>query len=115
MENLANNGFSTIIKPSICRRHNPTGVFGNTWNIFNSINIQNREKTRKRLGTMNLRIWCKACGHRNHFELNKLFIEQLSSEPKVKVLIPMYEPLKVETCKKCGKVISTSKELLENC
>ena len=44
--------------------------------------------------------------------MNKLFIEQPSSEPKVKVLIPMYEPLKVEMCKKCKKVIAEPKELI---
>jgi hypothetical protein len=48
---------------------------------------------------------CKACGYWNRFEVNKLFIEQPSSEPKVKAYIPMCEPLKTETCKKCGKVI----------
>ena len=56
-----------------------------------------------------LRMKCKACGYWNRFEVNKLFIEQPSSEPKVKVLIPMYEPLKVETCKKCGKLIAEPK------
>jgi hypothetical protein len=44
--------------------------------------------------------------------VNKLFIEQPTSEPKVKAYIPMYEPLKVETCKKCGKVITEPKELI---
>lgn len=58
-----------------------------------------------------LRIKCKACGYWNRFEVNKLFIEQPSSEPKVKVLIPMYEPLKTETCKKCGKLKAEPKEL----
>ena len=32
--------------------------------------------------------------------------EEPSSEPKVKVLIPMYEPLEVAKCKKCGKLIA---------
>jgi len=58
-----------------------------------------------------LRMKCKACGHWNRREVNKLFIEQSTSEPKVKVLIPMYEPLKVETCKKCKTVIAEPKEL----
>jgi len=44
--------------------------------------------------------------------VNKLFIEQPSSEPKVKVLIPYYEPLKVEKCKKCKSVIAEPKELI---
>ena len=55
---------------------------------------------------------CKACGFWNRFEVNKLFIEQPSSEPKVKVLIPMYESLKVEMCKKCKTVIAEPKELI---
>lgn len=59
-----------------------------------------------------LRMKCKACGYWNRIEVNKLFIEQPSSEPKVKVLIPMYEPLRVEKCKKCGKLIAEPKELI---
>jgi len=59
-----------------------------------------------------LRMKCKACGYWNRFEVNKLFIEQPSSEPKVKVLIPMYEPPKAETCKKCKSVIAEPKELI---
>ena len=59
-----------------------------------------------------LRMKCEACGHWNRFEVNKLFIEQPSSEPKVEVLIPYYEPLKVENCKKCGKVIAEPRELI---
>jgi len=35
-----------------------------------------------------------------------------SSEPEVKVLIPMYEPLQLSKCKKCGKVIAEPKELI---
>ena len=59
-----------------------------------------------------LRMKCKACGHWNRIEVNKLFIEQPSSEPKVKVLFPFYEPLKIETCKKCGKFIAEPKGLI---
>jgi hypothetical protein len=55
---------------------------------------------------------CKACGYWNRIKVNKLFVEQPSSEPKVKVLIPMYEPLRVEKCKKCGKLIAEPKELI---
>lgn len=55
---------------------------------------------------------CPNCGHWNHVPVNKIFIEQNSPEPKVNVLIPMYEPLKVETCKKCKKVIAEPKELI---
>jgi hypothetical protein len=78
MENLANNHFSTIVKSSVCSRHNHNGLFGNLWNVFNNIKLQNREKTRKRLGTMKtrLRMKCPNCGHWNKVPVNKIFIEQ---------------------------------------
>jgi hypothetical protein len=59
-----------------------------------------------------LKMKCKNCGYWNRFEVNKLFIEQPSSEPKVKVLIPMHEPLKVETCKKCKTIIAEPRGLI---
>lgn len=59
-----------------------------------------------------LRMKCPYCGHWNRISVNKIFVEQPSSEPKVMVLIPMYEPLKVETCKKCGQIIAKPKELV---
>jgi len=55
---------------------------------------------------------CKACGFWNSIEVDKIFIEQPSQEPKVKAIIPMYKPLKVETCKKCKTVIAEPKELI---
>jgi phage FluMu protein Com len=55
---------------------------------------------------------CQACGNWNKVLVNKVFIEQFSPEPKVKILIPMYEPLKVSKCAKCGKVIAEPKELI---
>jgi len=48
----------------------------------------------------------------NRIEVNKLFIEQSTSEPKVKALIPMYEPLKVEACKKCKTIIAEPRGLI---
>ena len=59
-----------------------------------------------------LRVKCEACGHWNHISVNRLFIEQPSQEPKVKVMIPMYEPLKVSKCRKCGRIIAEPKELI---
>ena len=53
---------------------------------------------------------CSSCGHWNRALVNKIFIEQNSPEPKVKVLIPMYEPLEVIKCEKCGKIIAEPKE-----
>jgi hypothetical protein len=44
--------------------------------------------------------------------VNKIFLEQSTSEPKVKAYIPMYEPLEVVKCKKCDKVIAEPKELI---
>ena len=43
--------------------------------------------------------------------VNKIFIEPPSPEPKV--MIPMYEPLKTETCKKCDKIVAEPKKILE--
>jgi hypothetical protein len=50
-----------------------------------------------------LRMKCPYCGYWNNVPVNKIFIEQPTSEPKVKAYIPMYEPLEVVKCKKCGK------------
>jgi hypothetical protein len=41
-------------------------------------------------------------------------VERNSPEPKVKVLIPMYEPLQVSKCEKCGKIIAQPKELIRS-
>jgi RNase P subunit RPR2 len=56
---------------------------------------------------------CSHCGHWNRVPVNKLFIEQPNPiEPKVRVMIPMYEPLETSKCEKCGKVIAEPKELM---
>jgi len=60
----------------------------------------------------NLRLKCKACGYWNRFKVNKIFIEQRTSESKVKVFIPLYEPIEVVKCKKCGRIIAQPKELI---
>jgi uncharacterized Zn finger protein len=59
-----------------------------------------------------LKMKCPSCGHWNRIPVNKLFVEQPSPEPKVNVMIPMYEPLKISKCKKCGRVIAEPKELI---
>ena len=61
--------------------------------------------------TRKLRIKCK-CGHWNRVPVNKIFIEPPSPEPKVKAFIPMYEPLEVSKCEKCGNVIAEPRELI---
>lgn len=58
------------------------------------------------------RLKCSNCGHWNRFLVNKIFLEKPSPEPKVKLYVPMYEPLKVVNCKKCGQVIAKPKELI---
>jgi hypothetical protein len=51
--------------------------------------------------------------HWNRVPVDKIFIEQPSPiEPKVKVMIPMYEPLETSKCKMCGKIIAEPKELI---
>jgi hypothetical protein len=59
-----------------------------------------------------LRMKCPNCGHWNRIPVNKLFIEQPSPDPKVRVMVPMYEPFQVSKCEKCGKVIVEPKELV---
>jgi predicted nucleic-acid-binding Zn-ribbon protein len=59
-----------------------------------------------------LRLRCKNCGNWNRFEVEKVFSEQATIEPKVKAFIPMYLPLKEEKCSKCGHVIAQEKELI---
>jgi len=61
---------------------------------------------------MKLRMKCPNCGYWNRIEANKLFIEQETSEPKVKAYIPMYEPLKTEKCQRCKNIIAEPKELI---
>jgi len=41
-----------------------------------------------------------------------VLIEQNTPEPEVKVYIPMYKPLQVSKCKKCGKTIAEPKMLI---
>jgi hypothetical protein len=53
-----------------------------------------------------LRMKCRNCGHWNRIEVDKIFIEQPNPiEPQVKALIPMYEPLRTETCKNVVKLL----------
>jgi len=49
---------------------------------------------------------------RRNWHFTRFFIEKPSPEPKVKVLIPMYEPLETSKCKQCGKLIAEPKELI---
>jgi DNA-directed RNA polymerase subunit RPC12/RpoP len=60
----------------------------------------------------NLGMKCSSCGHWSRVPVNKIFIEQPSPELKVKVYIPMYNPLETVKCKKCGKKIAEANELI---
>ena len=45
---------------------------------------------------------------------HKIFSDQPSPiEPKVKVMIPTYEPLETSKCEKSGRVMAESKELID--
>jgi hypothetical protein len=59
-----------------------------------------------------LRMKCSKCGHWNRVPVNKFFVEQSTSEPKVKAYIPFYEPLEVVKCKKCDQIIAEPKVLI---
>ena len=59
-----------------------------------------------------LRMKCRNCSQWNRFEVEKLAVEQPSSESKATYLIPYYMPLKEEKCTKCGSVIAEKKELI---
>ena len=43
---------------------------------------------------------CPNCSHWNKVPVNKIFLEQPSPEPKVKVLMSIYEPLQISRCEK---------------
>jgi hypothetical protein len=55
---------------------------------------------------------CPNCGHWNRIPVNKIFLEQETSEPKVKAFVPVYEPLEVVNCKKCRMIIVEPKGLI---
>jgi uncharacterized OB-fold protein len=59
-----------------------------------------------------LRMRCPNCGHWNRVPVNKIFVEQPSPEPKVKVMVPMYKPIEGTECNKCGRVVAEPKELI---
>jgi len=59
-----------------------------------------------------LKMRCPRCGHWNRITVNKIFVEQPSSDPKVHVFIPMYNPLQLSKCEKCGEVLAEPKELI---
>jgi hypothetical protein len=75
--------------------------------------IESRRKSEEReTAKTELKMKCSECGHWNKFMVHKVFFEQPSSDPNVKVVIPMYEPLRVETCEKCKSVIAEPHELI---
>ncbi|RLI68616.1 MAG: hypothetical protein DRP02_12260 [Candidatus Gerdarchaeota archaeon] len=60
-----------------------------------------------------LKMKCPKCGYWNRVPVNKVAVEQKSPEPKVKIFIPMYQPLKVTKCKKCGRLLAQPHELIQ--
>lgn len=60
-----------------------------------------------------LRMKCPKCGHWNRVPVNKIFVERKNPRPKVKVLIPMYEPLEVAKCRNCGTIVAEPMELIK--
>lgn len=62
----------------------------------------------------NLRMKCASCGKWNRVPADKILIEQTSpiDPEKVKVMIPMYQPLQVSKCQKCGNLIAEPQELI---
>jgi len=64
---------------------------------------------------INLKMKCSHCGYWNRVAVAKVFIQPPSpiDPDNVKVLIPMYEPLEVTKCDKCGKVLAEPKELIK--
>jgi len=60
-----------------------------------------------------LRMKCSSCGHWNRVPANKAFFEPDNQpEPKVKVMIPMYQPLQITKCEKYGRTIAEPKVLI---
>jgi hypothetical protein len=53
----------------------------------------------------------KARRHLNRIEV-KSSLRTESHEPKVKVFVPMYLPIRIESYKKCKNVIAKPKELI---
>ena len=61
-----------------------------------------------------LRTKCSNCGHWNRVSVNKAFFQPDSQpEPKAKVMIPMYQPLQITKCEKCGITIAEPKVLIK--
>jgi hypothetical protein len=59
-----------------------------------------------------LRMKCPNYSHWNRLEVEKVFQNPESPEPKVQILIPSYLPYKEEKCSKFGHLIAEEKELI---
>ena len=60
-----------------------------------------------------LKMKCPHCKHWNKIPADKLFSEQQSPDPKIKVYIPLYKPLEYVKCSKCNKTIAKPNELIK--
>ena len=59
-----------------------------------------------------LRMKCPNCGHWNRIPVDKIFAEMPSTEPKIHVFIPLYKPLQLFKCEKCGKILADPMNLI---
>ena len=76
------------------------------------IGIRGASRDGRKMLKTRLRMKCSACGHWNRFEVEKVLFNPDTQEPKVKVFLPSYLPLKTEKCSKCGHIIAEPKELI---
>jgi len=61
----------------------------------------------------NLKMKCSNCGHWNRVPVNKAFFEPDNlPEPKVRWMIPMYQPQQITKCERCGRTIAEPKVLI---
>lgn len=76
--------------------------------------IEDRRRETKKRETIEtkLKLKCSECGQVNTVSVSKVFVKQDTSEPKVEAYIPMYEPLEIVKCEKCGDIIAEPKQLI---
>ncbi len=59
-----------------------------------------------------LKVKCRNCGNWNTIEVEKIFLNSGISDSKLKVFLPVYQPLKTEQCSKCSQIIAKEKEII---
>ena len=71
-----------------------------------------RDNKEKETTKTELKIECSECGHLNTIPVSRVYVEQETSEPKVQAFTPMYEPLDIVKCEKCGETVADPKQLI---